>query len=192
MFVQGFPKELKKEALLVSNKMLENTWHRSGLIISTDTSIWQITKEESVCFPYRIYLSDSIDDLNASFSPVQKLIYHCIFTRSNNGYIRENHTEALLKCETPYWAVPYILKVCDEYVVEILELVYSQLSKNDTSMYKNFCKLNIRKFLHSHNRMISYWNEFYRYKYPKYNDYIGKALFEKCFGYSRCMEKCIR
>lgn len=51
-----------------------------------------------------------------------------------------------------------------------------------------FCLENIESFCKSYNRMISYWNEYYKYKYKDFQQYIGRKLFRECFGYSKSME----
>lgn len=91
--------------------------------------------------------------------------------------------------EIPNWAVPYILKVCDEYVIEILELVYRSIKNIDTSIYESIYSFNPEQLRLSYQRVISYWNEYYRRQYPKFNDYVGKVLYDECFGYRRTVGK---
>ena len=87
------------------------------------------------------------------------------------------------------WAIPYIVKICDEYIIEILEMTYVILKEQDTEKIKRFCMENIEEFCKSYNRMISYWNEFYRDRYNNFHQYIGRKLFRECFGYSRFLER---
>jgi len=87
------------------------------------------------------------------------------------------------------WAIPYIVKVCDEYVAEILEMAYRILKEQDTERIKIFCLENVQSFCKSYARMTSYWNEFYRYRYRNFHQYIGRKLFRECFGYSRVLER---
>jgi len=92
-----------------------------------------------------------------------------------------------LSVDFPDWSIPYIVKVCDEYVIEILQLVYEELKGKDTEAIKYFCKNNRQAFCKSYNRMISYWNEFYRNDCYRYENYIGSKLFIECFGAKRTM-----
>ena len=87
------------------------------------------------------------------------------------------------------WAIPYIFKLCDEYVVEILEITYDILKDKDTERIKRFCLENVQLFCKSYARMISYWNEYYRHKYFNFHEYIGRKLFRDCFGYTRSLER---
>lgn len=125
----------------------------------------------------------------AFFSHEQKLIYHCIFSRSCDGFVRQRHIEAILSDNYPFWAFPFILKVSDEYVMEIVEIIYEKLRFCNTTEMKEFCLVNLQQFIRSHDRMISYWNEFYRERCFRYKNYVGKKLYENCFGYTRSMEK---
>ena len=82
------------------------------------------------------------------------------------------------------WAIPYILKVCDEYVVEILELIYGRLAQRDTKWYRQLFSFNPRALLSGYNRMISYWKAYYRHRWSSYRQYVGFRLYRECFGYT--------
>ncbi len=161
-----------------------------------ELNIYYFLNGDEIHFPYRIYNLDINDDDLKSLTQTEQNIIHCIYTRSSNGYVREKHLKALLKTDFEEFALPYILKICDEYIVEILELTYEVLKDRDNNDLKQFCIENQKSFCTSHNRMISYWNEFYsgRYYdknvkiYPKYKNYIGKKLFKEIFGYTRSLE----
>ena len=103
--------------------------------------------------------------------------------------MREKHLKFLLDNDRYEWIYPYILKLSDEYIMEIVELIYKKLSLRDTTLLKKFCVLNLQQFLKSHDRMISYWNEFYRDRCYRYKEYVGRKLYKQCFGYSRSFEK---
>lgn len=117
------------------------------------------------------------------------VVYHCIFSRSCDGYVREKHIKALLSCDLPAWAIPYIIKVSDEYVIEILESIYQSLKNINTDDFKAICHKNLQSFLYGHDRMISYWNEFYRIQCYRYHNYVGYKLYKECYGYTLSLEK---
>ena len=145
---------------------------------------------EQVDFPYiyRLYITDELGVPENELTETQKSIYHCIFTRSCDGYVREKHAAALLDTENmPYWAVPYIFRLCGEYVLEIIEMIYKKLSVRDNSDFKRFCAKNPFTFVYYYDRMISYWNEYYRGRFPDIRVYAGYRLFTECFGYTRSL-----
>lgn len=188
MLMDAFPKKIEKDVTVVLDSISIENDIRNALIKNSPNILWTLENGEKICFPYRIYFEDSISS-DEIFSPIQKVIYHCIFSRSYNGYVRYEHIKELLETEAPDWAIPYIIKLCDEYVLGILELVYEKLDGIDTTKYRELCKLNLKQFVRGHNRMISYWNEYHRGKCPNYQDYIGKVLYEQCFGYTKSMDK---
>lgn len=192
MFTEGFPKELNQDVQLVNDMISLESYCKTGLAVSSHKLTYQILNGETICFPYRIYLKDCIKNPDDVFTKTQELIYHCIFSRSCDGFVREQHIKALLGNCTTDWVLPYVIKICDEYVVEILELVHAGLIEQDLSLYKEICRLNLKQFVYGHSRMISYWDCFYRSKCYDYRSYIGKRLFEDCFGYTRSMDKLCR
>jgi hypothetical protein len=185
---EAFPKELENEVKAVLNLLFKEKATKLDRVKYLRNTSFTLLNGEQIFIPYRVYFEDCIK--SSSFvSLTQQLIYHCIFTRSSDGYIREYHIKAILEKEYPAWCIPFLFKVCDEYVVQILSTVYSGLSGRDNTNIKNFCQLNLKQFLYSHARMISYWNEFYRNDCYRYKHYIGRKLFSECFGYSRRFEK---
>ncbi len=189
MFENGFPQSLVEEEKVVSALISKATYRNIPRGKSEDHCKWLLLEGETICFPRRIYYLDDYDAIKDGLSPIQQFIYHCIFSRSNDGFIRQRHIREILSGDIPSWAMPYIVKVCDEYVMEILEDVYAALKDCDNAQLHQICERNWPTFLRSHDRMISYWNEFYRDRCYHYKDYVGRSLFAECFGYTRSMEK---
>lgn len=186
---KGFPKELSHDVWAVC-RLLFNVWSGNGEVFSKEWNEWSLLSKEKIQMPYRVYVADRLIFLS-HLTEQQKIIYHCIFSRSYDGYVREKHIKALLNSKMPHWAIPYVIKICDEYVVEILDVVYQRLKSADCEMYKKTCEANLDYFKLGHCRMISYWNEFYRYEYYWYRDYVGKKLYDECFGYRKTGQKTI-
>jgi hypothetical protein len=188
MFHDGFPIDLRDDATKIMKLISEKTFNNV-----TDGGLQDIVEyfqdDNLIKFPYRIYYIDNSDEFIDSLNEQQKMIVHCIYSRSCDGFVRQKHLHSLLLMEYEDWAIPYIVKICDEYVVEILEMTYEILIEQDTERFKNFCLQNIVSFCKSYNRMISYWNEYYRFKNKKFHQYIGRKLFRACFGYSKSMER---
>lgn len=187
MLQEGFPKYLRDDVTKVFNLISRNTY--SDVTIGESTEIVEYSQGDDIIkFPYRIYYIDHSDTFINNLSLQQKMILHCMYSRSCDGFIRQKHLKALLLMEYEDWAIPYIVKICDEYTVEILEMTYEILQEQDTERMKEFCRQNIVSFCKSYNRMISYWNEHYRYRNKNFKQYVGRKLFRDCFGYSRSLE----
>ncbi|WP_162921657.1 hypothetical protein [Listeria costaricensis] len=109
---------------------------------------------------------------------------HAIFSRSYDGFVRQKHLHVLTTTDFPEWAraIPYIVKICDEYVVEILQMVYQDWARRDTTLLKKFCATSQSVCYRSYQRMVSYWNEYYRNDCFKFQKYVGRKLFMEYFG----------
>ncbi|MEG0366323.1 MAG: hypothetical protein RR585_05780 [Coprobacillus sp.] len=185
----SFPMELRNDVSIVLSLMSKQTYNNIEIGETKDCCTYILLDQQEVTFPYRIYYLDKHEMCDTSLTFEQKMIYHCIFSRSCDGFIREKHIKAILEEDYPDWTIPYILKISDEYVIEILESVYNELKNRDTEKIKVFCRVNLQVFLSSHDRMISYWNEYYRNQCYLYKNYVGKKLFVEYFGYTKSMEK---
>lgn len=181
---QGFPEQVKEDVLAVTRLIASKT-NRDVAIDLPQEPIYYVQKGKVIQFPYRIYYADIPDKAAAKLSPQQQMILHCIYSRSANGFVRQKHLRCLLqKMDYEEWAIPYIVKICDEYVVEILEMVYGFLKEQNTERIRCFCLENKEVFYRSYCRMISYWNEYYRHSTPDFQQYIGNKLFRECLGAS--------
>ena len=188
--MNAFPKELTLDFNLVSEIILNQKTYSNVKGAWTDYGdTYILNNGESVFIPYHIYNIEISESCFADLSPTQKNICHCLYSRSCNGFVREKHIGALLSGRLSYWAFPYILKISDEYVVEILDCVYNALNAADTCELKRFCGLNLKGFNKSYSRMVSYWSAYYRRKYPDRKNYVGEKLFSECFGYSKGLFK---
>lgn len=87
------------------------------------------------------------------------------------------------------WAIPFIVKLCDEYVLEIIEVIYNKLKDRDNTDIQSFCASNKTAMVKSYARMTSYWNEYYRKREWDFGKYVGRSLFRECLGYNRTFEK---
>jgi hypothetical protein len=188
VFQHGFPIELCEDVSRVE-KIIPTETYNNVFIGVSEEKIEYLLNGTTVEFPYRIYFLDVADETLNKLTFHQQMVLHCIYSRSCDGFVRQRHLRALLLMEYEDWNIPYIVKVCDEYVVEILEMTYTILSEQNTERFKNFCRENNKLFCKSYARMTSYWNEFYRDKYSPFYKYIGKKLFKECFGYSRALER---
>ncbi|MGE7954881.1 hypothetical protein [Lysinibacillus xylanilyticus] len=183
----AFPKDLKEAVSKVFNLILNDTYNKAIDGESPDR-VEYLLGDSIVQIPYRIYYIDNSNSFINDLNSMEKMILHCIYSRSDDGFVRQKHLKSLLSMEYEDWAIPYIVKICDEYIVEILEMTYVILRQQDTERIKKFCHQNRVSFCKSYNRMISYWNEFYRNEHKNFKQYIGRKLFRECLGYSRVME----
>ena len=181
-FDEGFPDGLRDEYTHVISTITEGVDNLNYKIVdgyNSENEIYVLSDGTRIRFPYRIYLQE--DDVAYShLNYNERLIYNCIFTRSDNGHIREEKLRFLLAKDIPEWCFPYIVRLSSDYVLEIVSEVYKGLKQRDNRSLQEFCKNNPEIMQTAYRRMISYWNEYYRRDFPKLNTYIGWKLFSEC------------
>lgn len=171
----SFPQKYLKDAIVVAHSLPKE------INVNGTFCKYKLLNGENIEFPYRIYEVDRIA-IPSEFTFIQKIIFHAFLSRSNNGYVREKHIHTLLDMDYPERVFPYIVKLSDEYVVEILDLIYLYLKNTDCQQIKSFCRLNTFSFVRSYDRMASYWGEYYGGSFYKY---VGRKLFRECYGYQK-------
>lgn len=188
MFYEAFPKELNNDLQEVLKIIPKETYNNVSIGYSENV-IDYCLNNVIIKIPYRMYFTD-VEFLKIEhLTDIQKEILYCIYTRSCNGYIREKYLKELVKLDFDCWTIPFIVKISDEYIVEILEVIYDKLKIRNNDDIKQFCLENKDIINKSYSRMISYWNEFYRSKEPNFHKYIGRKLFRECLGYNKAFER---
>lgn len=164
---------------------------------------YMLADGQEIILPYRYSVEDNYEQIAHLLTSRQRKIYHTLYTRNSNGYIREKHLKLLLESDLEEWEYPFIFRLTTEYVASILIIIYEYLCANDNRGLKQFCELNINQLLLGQSRMVSYWNEFYRRcdkwyycnvdNYPghwnKLRHYPGQKLYKEYLGYKREMRK---
>ncbi len=109
--------------------------------------------------PFAIYL----DMLRGQdFTPKQTLIFFCLLTRHHNGFIREKAPCHIAEGSEPF-VVPFVLQLASEYVYEILLQIKLRIDQFNATLYGAFIRENPVYFARLRQRMISYWNCYYRW-----------------------------
>jgi hypothetical protein len=91
--------------------------------------------------------------------------------------VREQFLEKVIGTEDAL-VIPYIIQICSEYVVELLRIVYKNREKLGSENLRSFIMANQAYYEKSRCRMVSYWDCYYRWAYPKLQDYVGYKLFK--------------
>ncbi len=189
VFEEGFPYELQNKVHKVLGKMSLKTCNNISCGVSKDCTNEEyfLIDGSTVSFSYRVHFIDD-EKIYNELEDEERFIYSCIFSRSCDGYVRQTHLRKILVDGFPQWCMPYILKLSSEYVVEIIDDIYEYMETRDNTLFQVFCENNSHMFRYSYSRMVSYWNEYYRYNCYKLHDYVGYRLYKQCFGYS-CKNK---
>jgi len=107
-------------------------------------------------------------------------ILACIYTRHHDGRVRERWLERVID-SGEYWTIPFVVALIGEYVLEILTEIHRALTVDGDfapmyrSSYGKFVAENHAFLELVHQRVISYWNWYYREEHPR-SEYVGFAL----------------
>ncbi|WP_244135976.1 MULTISPECIES: hypothetical protein [unclassified Burkholderia] len=168
-FIAAFPKALCSDVSVVADLI--------GGGNATDYKLQVVVRGESVNIPYRIY--DTPDEtLFTCLNETQAIIYACLLTRHHDGHVRQRQIERIAASSEP-WVAPFVMQLCGEYVIEILDAVEAHLSSMDQLTYGVFFRENSLFFRRTFDRMISYWDCYYRWLYKREDDYVGFRLFNR-------------
>lgn len=128
---------------------------------------------------HRIYHDISMHYDFSNFSLMQRQILWCIFTRHHDGFVRQLVIEKLLNYPLEYFMMPFIFQLLGEYVQEILKVITPFINKENQDLFIQFILENPQYFQTTEKRIVSYWNEYYRDRYTKFEDYIGAEILHK-------------
>ena len=80
------------------------------------------------------------------------------------------------------WAVPFVVQLIGEYVVEIVEAVRAGLPAVNKETYGEFVRENPQFMATTKRRVVSYWDCYYRVRYPDIRTYPGSLAIEEVAG----------
>ena len=133
---------------------------------------------EQLIIPYRLYFDEPDFESETGLTDRQKIILNCIFLRHHNGYIRERRLNNLIG-KNEKWIIPFTIQLLGEYVFEIIESLDEHINENTINDYRSVTEENPKYWQKTESRMISYWNEYYRRKFPKLKEYLGTVLVKR-------------
>lgn len=182
----AFPKSVESDLNVVLDiipfdenkvKLCDGNTHMVGNLIH-ENYYSTILDSKELKIPYRLYFNEPSPESEKTLTEKQQAILNCIYLRHHNGYLRQNRLEKL-KGLNYYWITPFTFQLLGEYVCEILEVLDNQLDDSQLENYKRYALENPKYWQQTESRMISYWNEYYRFKSPKIKTYIGRLIFDQ-------------
>ncbi len=169
-----FPKTIVRNTLLSNAEQYSISYE----VRSVYDTVWRIDINDSITIPYRIGEKGIYPDYS-NFDIDDKLAYLCYLTRNQSGFVRYNAIDELLTLvHKQIWVYPYILKLCDEYVIRILDRIYDSLPQIINEQFVDVICLNMNNIKKGYARMISYWNVYYRKDIPNIENYVGYKIYK--------------
>jgi hypothetical protein len=149
---------------------IDNLIHPSELYLTLE--------QEKLIIPYRLYFNEPDSESEKALTDKQKAILNCIFLRHHNGFLREQRLKQLIETKE-YWVIPFTIQLLGEYVYEILEVLDKHINEQNLNLYVKFIQENPKYWQQTESRMISYWNEYYRSRFPDLKKYIGLEIVKR-------------
>ncbi len=182
----SFPKALKSDVekvlqILPETKPgffdLAGKSHELDISIN-DSKIAILLNNESLIIPYRINILEPDINKENQLTEIQRTILCCIYLRHSNGFIRQKRLEQLLN-KSDYFIIPFTFELLGEYLIEILEVLDKHITGENIYLYQRFIRDNPEYWWVTKCRIVSYWNQYYRFQFPKIKDYIGKSVVDR-------------
>jgi len=137
--------------------------------------------DEVVKLPRRIHNDPALIRFD-QLTERQSEFADCLLTRHSDGFVREKHLSRVI-CVNRIWVPPFVVELVGEYVVEILRIIRRNLPNLDTATYGRFLGANPECLGTIEQRVMSYWNAYYRDQ--KREEYVGFQLLEFFRGLQR-------
>jgi hypothetical protein len=173
----AFPKILRNDVLTVISVL---PFDSDGPIDTVSSRTQEISLDgELLLIPYRIYFNEPSKNYEQALSDLQRTILNCLYLRHHSGYIRQRRLNTLIS-KNHYFIVPYVFQLLGEYIVEIINDIDSFVDGTNIHLFKRFLSENKGYSALTKDRMISYWNEYYRFGENKnIRNYIGKRIIDR-------------
>lgn len=130
--------------------------------------------DETVQIPYRIYHDPELVS-SSGVTQIQSEVLDCLFTRHHNGSVRQEHLKQILDCRHE-WVPPFVVQLAGEYVVDIICLLRDNIHRLDPDIYRAFLTRNPGFYEITKQRVLSYWNCYYREQ--RREEYAGFRVLE--------------
>lgn len=140
-------------------------------------------ENETVAIPCRLYNEEPNANAVRHLTGLQQTMLHCLYSRQSDGHGRQRHLEMIMASTQP-WTIPFVMQLAGEHVLEILETMRAGLSdltiagSAQRSRCGEFIAHNPAFFARTERRAVSYWDCYYRGRYPEFGTYPGSALLE--------------
>ena len=180
---EPFGSELAEDLQIVRNAMPPSELEPVGQIIAQHGPYPSLFEPANVvAVPYRIYADPIPEAIYDSFSPTQKAIADCLYSRSNDGYTRQRHLKRIVRLEE-LWVIPYVVLAIGDYVIEVVQEVETGLSELlqpyswQESSYRLFADHNGGLIDLVRQRAISYLNCYYSNRFDLLEGLEGRPRY---------------
>ncbi|WP_426272587.1 hypothetical protein [Exiguobacterium sp. R-17] len=156
-WIAAFPKRYEQDVRIVQ-ACLPFAWTRLS-----PGAIEVNTEQEHIQLPIRVYVPEVAPERIKQLTPTQQTILYCLYTRHHDGHVREHYLQQLLKNHShDGWVLAYLIELASEYVREIVDIIVPAIEQWDLEVKRRFVEDDPAYMKRIEDRMISYWNAYYR------------------------------
>ena len=167
--LSAFPQALRHDVVRVVS-VLPTAFHSCSATFRTTIG------DEALIIPYRVYYDRKAISFG-SLTSLQQVVLGCVLTRHHDGFVRGESLGRIISRKES-WIPPFVIQLVGEYVVEILEAIHNNLSSLDSTVYAAFLNDNISFWETTKQRVVSYWDCYYRRTWKHREDYVGFRIIE--------------
>jgi len=133
---------------------------------------------EPLSAPCRVYYPpDGLRSLIARATGDVRTLALCFGATHWDGFVREECLRQLVDLERP-WAVPFIVQLLGEYVIEIVEVIAAALPTMDAALLAGFALENPQFMATTRRRATSYWDCYHRRRFPARQTYSALVALD--------------
>jgi hypothetical protein len=152
--VQSFPLAMHDDVRTALSVLPEDRYSHNWTFFSLRLG------EELLSIPHRIYLAPPSLQTDR-LTRLQSELLDCLFTRHHDGIVRQRHLSRIIRSQN-IWIPCFVVPLVGEYVVEILQVIQENLTHLEISTYADFVRANPEFLALTKQRVISYWDSYYR------------------------------
>lgn len=176
---RAFPASASRASVTIAAALPQLGSPPAGSIVQTNSGRWPdlTVTGERVDIPYRIHNPEPAAEVADGLPAIECDVLACLYTRHHDGYVRQRYLPQVLASPHP-WAVPFVVQLCGEYVVQIARDVerWARSALADHQGQREnvvaFVAANPEYIDLTKRRAVSYWNVYYRQACPR-ADYPG-------------------
>jgi hypothetical protein len=150
----AFPLAIRQDAFVAISALSENRFSYRWQTFSLHLG------DELLALPRRIYYVPPVLQ-TLRLNALQTEILDCLFTRHHDGLVREAHLGRIIRSQNA-WIPCFVVPLVGEYVVEILQVIHENLTYLGTPVYAEFLRSNPEFLDLIEERVLSYWDCYYR------------------------------
>jgi hypothetical protein len=176
----AFPRGLRPSLAHVLVGLPQTAYPPLGSITNSNSREWSpITVQgDRIVIPHRIYNAVPTKDL-ANHDYEAGIAIDCLYTRHNDGFVRQAALRRVLAAAVRPWIVPFVLQLLGEYVIEICDDIQhfaeAEIPARSgwTRQFRLFANENPDFVALTRQRATSYWECYHRGSHLYRDSYPG-------------------